>query len=276
MTVTPGTLNVHPLPDPSRDSATRRVWVWTPPGYERNASKRFPVFYLMDGQNLFAGGESGSWHVDRAAAAEIAAGRVEPLVLVGVENGGRDREGEYTRVKWRDKGGHAERHLSFLIDEVRPFVERNYRVRRGAAATAVGGSSLGALFSLFVGLRHPESFGSIMAMSPSVFWGEDDMLGFVEEHAAPSTRIWLDVGARETLRMRKGLRQLAAVMIRCGWHRGRGRRGGSLRVVEDPAGKHDETSWGRRFARALRFLFPRQRALPLRHGVRGRSRSVVR
>ena len=266
---------VHSLPDPSRASAQRKVWVWTPPGYERSESKRFPVFYLMDGQNLF-GAKSGSWHANSVTKDEIAAGRVEPLVLVGIENGGRAREREYTRVPWKDKGGGAERHLTFVVDEVRPFVERTYRVRRDASATAIGGSSLGALFSLFAGLRHPQLFGSVMAMSPSVFWGDDDMLGFVEEHAAPATRIWLDVGARETLRMRKGLRQLAAVMIRCGWQRGRGRRGGSLRVVEDPAGKHDEASWGRRFARALRFLFPRQRALPLRHGVGVRNRSVVR
>ena len=255
-----GRVEVHDLPDLSADTPGRKVRVWMPNGYADASAPRLPVLYLQDGQNLFGShssrAQTACWQANATALRLITAGTIPPLILVGVDNAGAERADDYTPVAWKGKGGRAEDYADLLVSEVKPLVDRTYRTRPGPESTALGGSSLGGLFALYAGLRMPDVFGGIMAMSPSVYWGEDHIVGVAEQVPRSNVRIWLDVGQHETTTMRTGLRKVHDALTRNGWRSDRASRRTALRTIEDPDGHHDEASWGRRFALALRFLFP--------------------
>src|SRR6185436_13118305 len=153
----------------------RTVVVYLPPGYQTSAV-RYPVLYLHDGQNVFdqatAFGEE--WHVDETAQQLIIAGRIEPIIVVGVYNTGEHRVDEYTPTPLPDKGhgGHADEYGRMLVDELKPFIDETYRTLPDAANTAMGGSSLGGLLTLHLGLRYPTTFGKLAVLSPSVWWDD--------------------------------------------------------------------------------------------------------
>ena len=152
----------------------RDLIVYLPPGYDEQRQCRFPVLYLHDGQNLFDratafGGQD--WNVHGAADRLIQARAVAPLLIVGIYNTGKSRIHEYTPTKApKLGGGRADRYAKFLLQEVMPFIQRGYRAQTDPAVTGIGGSSLGALVSLYFGLKYPEVFGKIAALSPSVWW----------------------------------------------------------------------------------------------------------
>jgi predicted alpha/beta superfamily hydrolase len=152
----------------------RDLMVYLPPGYDDQPFARFPVLYLQDGQNLFDratafGGQD--WNVHGAAEHMIGIGAVQPLIIVGIYNMGKSRIHEYTPSKApKLGGGRADRYAKFLLEEVMPFIAREYRILPEPRLTGIGGSSLGALVALYLGLKHPHIFGKIAALSPSVWW----------------------------------------------------------------------------------------------------------
>ncbi|HJZ83033.1 MAG TPA: alpha/beta hydrolase-fold protein, partial [Pyrinomonadaceae bacterium] len=138
----------------------RDVIVYLPPGYEADKQKRYPVFYMHDGQNIFDGATSyipgQEWRVDEVAQSLIAASRIEPLIIVGIYNAGRERVNEYTPAqdaKYK-AGGKADLYGRFLVEEVKPFIDRTYRTMPDSKHTGLGGSSLGGLISLYLGLKY--------------------------------------------------------------------------------------------------------------------------
>jgi len=235
----------------------RDLIVYLPPGYERHSSQRYPILYLHDGQNLFDGATSFipgmDWHVGHTADECIRAGRAEPLIIVGIYNAGKQRLGEYTPTRApRLGGGRANRYAKFLLEEVRPMVQGKYRVLEGAENTGIGGSSLGGLVSLYLGLRQPQIFGKIAALSPSVWWNERTILRFAATAPVkPLPRIWLDVGTREGARIVDDVERFRDILVRKGW-----RLDQDLHYQRIEGGEHNEAAWGKRVGPFLEFLFP--------------------
>jgi enterochelin esterase-like enzyme len=243
---------------PSRFLRNQRdLIVYLPPGYDRQPSRRFPVLYLHDGQNLFDGATSFipgmDWHVGHTADQFIEEGRVEPLIIVGIYNAGKQRLGEYTPTRMpRLGGGRANRYAKFLLDEVRLFVKRQYRVLEEAENTGIGGSSLGGLVSLYLGLRQPQIFGKIAALSPSVWWNERVILRFADAAPVhPLPRIWLDIGTREGPRIVDDVERFRDVLIRKGWQLDH-----NLHYQRVEGAEHNEAAWAQRVGPFLQFLFP--------------------
>jgi enterochelin esterase-like enzyme len=235
----------------------RDLMVYLPPGYDDQPKRRFPVLYLHDGQNLFDGATSFipgmDWHVGQTADACIGAGRVEPLIIVGVYNTGKQRLGEYTPTRApRLGGGRANRYAKFLLEEVRPFLERNYRVLQGVENTGTGGSSLGGLVSLYLGLRQPNTFGKIAALSPSVWWNQRVILRFAAAASVcPMPRVWLDIGTREGPRIVDDVERFRDILLGKGWQLGR-----DLHYQRVEGAEHNEAAWAQRVGPFLQFLFP--------------------
>src|SRR5882724_875274 len=124
----------------------REVIVYLPPGYDASKRKRYSVFYMHDGQNLFDGATSfipgQEWRVDETAERLIAAGKIEPLIIVAVNNAGKDRINEYTPAedaKYK-MGGKADLYGRMLVEELKPFIDSHYRTKRDAEHTGLGGS----------------------------------------------------------------------------------------------------------------------------------------
>lgn len=269
-----GRIRVHPR-FPSRFLSTRRdLTVYLPPGYEEEG-KRYPVFYLHDGQNLFDpnrafGGQD--WAVDATADELITTSAIEPLIIVGIDNAGVRRISEYTptRDRRRRKGGKADRHAELLAREIKPFIDSEYRTSKSAADSGVGGSSLGALASLAAWLEYPRVFGKLALMSPSVWWDGGVIIRKLRASRATSRpQVWLDVGTREgenPASVVGDTRALRDAMLDHGW-----RQGENLSYCEDEGAEHSELAWRARLAWALRFLFPAREARDRRRAPRHRQ-----
>ena len=237
----------------------RNLIVYLPPGYEEEPQRSFPVLYLHDGQNLFDGRTSfvqgRTWQMREQADAAIEGGEVEPLVIVGIYNTGDRRLAEYTHEhNWQMGGGEADAYGKLLTKELMPWIADKYRVRQDRESTGMGGSSLGGLVSLFLGLRHPEVFGRLALLSPSVWWNHKSILGYLNEHAPQMwerPRVWLDVGDGEGHRTLRDVEHLARRLKANGW-----RPGETMHFEKVHGGTHDETSWAGRVRPMLRFLFP--------------------
>ena len=235
----------------------RTLIVYLPPGYHDHPHRRFPMLYLQDGQNLFDGSTSfvkgQDWRVGQTADEEIRAGRVEPLIIIGIYNTGKARIQEYTPTRVpRLGGGKADRYGKFLLEEVMPFIRREYRVESGAQQTGIGGSSLGGLVSLYLGLSRPNIFGKIAALSPSVWWNQRVIHTFANDmEVQMRPRIWLDIGTREGPRIVEDVERYRDILLRRGWQYGR-----DLHYERVEGGEHNEAAWANRVAPFLRFLYP--------------------
>ena len=154
----------------------RTVTVYLPPGYEADHARRYPVLYLHDGQNIFdrATSVGEEWHVDETAQEMIEAGKMAPVIVVGIWNTGVHRIDEYAPTLREDKGGggKADDYGKMLVQELKPFIDQTYRTLPGAGNTAMGGSSLGGLVTMHVGLRYPTVFSRLAVLSPSVWWDD--------------------------------------------------------------------------------------------------------
>lgn len=233
----------------------RTVLVYLPPGYEEESATRYPVLYLHDGQNLFDRATSfgEEWHVDEAAEHLIASGQIEPLIVVGIYNTGQHRLDEYTpTADAKHRGGMADDYGRMLVEELKPLIDRTYKTLPGAANTAMGGSSLGGLLTLYLGLRYPTAFGRLAILSPSVWWDNRVMLTNVAAIPAKlPLRIWLDAGTSEGSETIVNTRALRDALVAKGWT-----IGDDLSYLEETGGEHNEQSWGARIDRVLKYLFP--------------------
>jgi predicted alpha/beta superfamily hydrolase len=253
------TWNLHSaiLPEPSH----RPISIYLPEAYFADPARRFPVFYLHDGQNLFDGRTSyvagRTWEAGSTADNLSAAGEIEPVILVGVANTGVRRMAEYTPTRDpRLGGGEGHAYGRLLLEELKPFIDRTYRTRTGPENTALGGSSLGGLISLYLGLLHPQVFGKLAVMSPSVWWNHRAILSFVHRAEAKiRPRIWLDMGTAEGARHVRDTIDLRRLLLRKGWHEGPPVTRPDLAYAEAEGAVHDEAAWASRFDQVLRFLF---------------------
>ncbi len=167
----------------------------------------------------FIGGRT--WALREQADAAIEAGEVEPLIIVGIYNAGERRIAEYTHDRDRERGGgEAAEYGLMLTGEIMPWIGERYRVRLGREDTGLGGSSLGGLVSLYLGLRYATWFGKLAVLSPSVWWNHKSILGYVNE-LAPGVwerpRMWLDVGDQEGRRTLLDAEQLNRRLKANGW-----------------------------------------------------------
>ena len=241
----------------------RFLRVWLPPGYDHdeNSGRRYPVLYLNDGQNLFEPSTSFTgveWGVDETADRLIREKVIPPMIIVGIDNAGRERFREYMPhrslqpMMLRVQG---QRYPNFLIKEVMSFIARNYRVASGPENTGLGGSSLGALISLYTAAVHPGVIGRLLLESPSLWASNRQMIRESREIQRWPERIFLATGTAEAGRedrdrsMVDDVRELAAIFGRAGLAPNR------FRLFVDEGATHHESAWARRFPDALTFLF---------------------
>src|SRR6185295_4946528 len=184
---------------------TRLLRVWLPVGYSapENQRRHYPVCYLNDGQNLFdpATAYIGvDWQADEAADRLIRENRIPPLILVGIDNAQKDRAREYLPYRsfnppvLRPQG---KRYPDFLLNEVMPFVGQRYRIATGPENTGLGGSSLGAIISLYTVMERPKVFGRLLLESPSLFISNRQLLKSSRVFRQWPARVFMAMGTSE-------------------------------------------------------------------------------
>jgi predicted alpha/beta superfamily hydrolase len=234
--------------------------VYLPPMYEAERGRRFPVLYMQDGQNLFDPETSfikgNYWQLGETADALAASGAIDPLIIVGIYNAGLKRLDEYTPVE--DKrlgGGNADAYGRMVVQELLPFIDAQYRTLPGAENCGLGGSSLGGLVTLYLGLQYPSVFSRLAVMSPSVWWRNRTILRTVAAISKkPELSIWLDMGTKESARGVAEARLLRDGLIKKGWELGE-----DLAYCEAEGAEHTESAWAERAGSMLKFLFPASR-----------------
>jgi predicted alpha/beta superfamily hydrolase len=235
----------------------RDITVYVPPGLGDDPDQRFPVLYLHDGQNLFdpekAFNRGEHWRVGETVTALVADNAIEPLLIVGIHNTGRRRLDEYTPTADTRRGGaEADAYGRLLVEELKPFIDGRYRTRREPAYTGIGGSSLGGLVSLYLGLMRPDVFSRLAVMSPSVWWDRRAILRYVRDaHPKPRLKLWVDVGTAEGPQHVTNLRLLKSALLKAGWIEGE-----DLHYEEVEGATHSERAWGDRLGRVLKYLYP--------------------
>ncbi len=243
----------------------REIYIYLPPGYEEDEEKTYPVFYMQDGQNIFSGyGEGpGKWDMDLVADELIEEERIKELIIVGISNSNwRDEEYTPTFDEGEESGGYADLYLDFLLQEVKEYIDNNYRVRPFREDTAIGGSSLGGLLALYAGITCPEYFGKIAAISPSIWWDNQVIMDMAEEWDVDpqDMKIWLDMGRYENDEDDEDEADpLEQADMLCEILKSKGfKRGRNLRYFTDYKGTHDEYSWGKRIGKVMSFLFGKE------------------
>lgn len=248
---------------------TRTLRVLLPPGYDepRHAAQRYAVLYLNDGQNLFDASTSlfnpVEWQVDETVSRLVAANRIAPLIVVGIDNAGkRERPAEY--LPYPDEylrpavsSPYGRKYPDFLVDEVMPFINRTYRTQTGSKATGVGGSSYGAVAALYTVMHRPRVFGQLLLESPSLYIANEQLLKDCDGVRQWPRRVYVGIGTRET-GDEAGDREAVSLVWRFGKRLATaGVKGKRLQVVVDEGGTHREDVWARRLPRALEFLYSR-------------------
>jgi CubicO group peptidase (beta-lactamase class C family) len=242
---------------------SRDVWVYLPPGYQTDRARRYPVLYLQDGQNVFdaaTADEGVEWKVDKTAERLIRNQEIAPLIIVGVANTGEYRLDEYSPVldPQVSAGGEADLYGRMLVEELKPFIDAHYRTLSDAAHTGLGGSSLGALVSLTLGLKYPHVFGRLACLSTPVQWGEGVLGRRVRDLTAKlPLKIWLDTGTAEAYDPASGQaiveqqRKFRDLLVAKGWI-----LDNDLKYFEAVGAGHEARAWAERVGPFLRFLFP--------------------
>jgi predicted alpha/beta superfamily hydrolase len=245
------------LDSPLKEFPGRMVRVWLPPGYDRG-KERYPVVYFHDGQNVFdPGGPFGSWSADKVAAEEMRAGRVRTAILVAIDNT-PDRVREYLPSPdvvpegrpAAGEVGRADLYARYLLEVVKPYVDRSYRTLPGKGDTLALGASMGGVVSHYLLEKHGEVFGAAGVFSPA-YWASPKFFAESLKKPMPDGRIYLDMGTREgrsywpdVIRIYQHWVAMGAVIL------------GDLWFQPGIRAEHNEKAWKERLPAALRFLLP--------------------
>lgn len=258
-----GTVVVWPnLASPQLGRASE-IAVYLPPTLaasrlaDASSGRRYPVIYFHDGQNVFDDRTSfvGEWEADETLE-KLALDGIE-AIAVAIPNGGEARMDEYS--PWREKnflrghkgdvGGKGDAYMEWLVEDVKPLIDRSFPIQTERESTGLVGSSMGGLISLYGILKYPEVFGLVGSMSPSVRWRDYGIVKMIEDGGMPPARIHLDMGGREWRGMTDDARRVRDALTDKGWVEGR-----DLHYVEERYAIHREDAWARRLPDALRFL----------------------
>ena len=230
---------------------TRRIWVYLPQDYYTTQDS-FPVLYMHDGQNLFDAVTTAfgtEWAIDEAMEMLQDSGYI-PAIIVGIDNGGMDRIAEYTPwVHQQYGGGDGELYMSWVVNNLKPFIDNYFRTRSDRAHTGLMGSSLGGLISLYGGLQYPSTFSKLGVFSPS-FWYSDSCYQQVrtQGHQQPM-RIYLLAGGQESSGMVPDMLKMEDTLLANGFSTA------ELRTIVKQDGQHSEWFWAREFPEAFKWLF---------------------
>lgn len=251
----------------------RTIRVLLPDGYDdqSNAQRRYPVLYLLDGQNVFDACLSevsrDEWRADEISRQLTAAGQLPPMIVVGVDHAGPMRAHEYLPYKdfvgAPDMNEPAGKRLpDFLAREVMPLVNGTYRTLTGAPNTGIGGSSYAGVATLYALLARPNDFGFGLIESPTLWVGMGQLVRDTQPLAALPYKVFVGFGGKETEDPVVSEKLISFVRALEANLRAAGYDDSNLRVVIDPEARHTEAAWSKRLPGALTFLFSGWEAPP--------------
>jgi predicted alpha/beta superfamily hydrolase len=227
--------------------------VFLPRGYAQHSGRRYPVLYMHDGQNVFEQGAFGSWNAAPTLARLQAEGVMREVIVVALDNAGQSRIVNY--VPPSDNFGRCDDYAAYIADTVKPFIDANYRTLPDRAHTAVAGSSLGGVASVYMGYERPDVFGRIGAFSTAWWYVPNFTAAIRAAPAVNGLRFYMDTGDSgqnnddywNTIGVRDALTGGSPAKYAIG-------SGVGFAIGFGDA--HNEAAWADRLPNALEYLFP--------------------
>lgn len=229
----------------------RRIWALLPHDYQVHPEKHYPVLYLQDAQNLFDDhAPFGNWAIDEKMAILTEQGYGD-FIVVAIEHGGKDRIKEFSPFETQKFGaGQGKLYTRFLIETLKPYVDRKFRTKAGGLSTAIGGSSMGGLISVFTGMMYPEIFSKWMIFSPSL-WVSSKIFTEANNFINSSPiSVYLYGGKNESQSMERDLNLFVDVLTK----KSRNQDLIRYKLSLHPTALHSEQYWGQEFPKAVRWL----------------------
>lgn len=230
-------------------NTTRRIWICLPTDYE-TSTERYPVLYMHDGQNLFdvLTSYSGEWEVDETMQ-RLEKEQKLKIIIVGIDNSD-NRNSEYTpypNVQYG--GGQGAAYADFVVNELKPFIDKNYRTKSDRANTGIMGSSLGGVISMYIGTEYAETFGKLGLFSPAFWWSEKSYEQVENKGFVSNTKIYMNAGLDESPLITEGTTQMEKTLKKVGYS------DDHLMVNYVEGGTHSESFWKEEFPKAVLWLF---------------------
>lgn len=232
-------------------SRNRRIWVYLPPDYE-TSSKLYPVVYMQDAQNLFdqAYAPFGEWEVDESMNDLFYNQADFGAIIVGIDHGDIDRINEYS--PWINPGyggGQGDEYMNFLVQDLVPYVDANFRTIANPNARALIGSSMGGLISQYGVIEHPNTFRKGGIMSPA-FWFSSDLYTHVHTQGIhPMMKFYFVSGTTESSSMVPLMNQMRDSLLSLGLPSNR------IEFQTHADGQHSEWFWSREYPAVYTWLF---------------------
>ncbi len=217
----------------------RRIWIYLPASYSQS-KKSYPVLYMQDGQNIFddATSFSGEWGVDETL--DTLALEVEQSIVVGIDNGGDKRVNEYNPYDMQQFGkGEGKLYAEFLVKNLKPYIDKNFRTKKDQPNTFIAGSSMGGLISFYVLLKYPEVFGGAGVFSPAL-WMAPQLFQDVDKNGGKvKGKIYFYAGKQEGDQMVPDMLSLLEKMHQISKAK--------MKTVIREEGIHSEANWRKEF-----------------------------
>ena len=224
---------------------SKKIWLYLPKNYT-TSTKKYPVIYMHDAQNLFdtKTAYAGEWNVDEKLDSLNA-----QVIVVGIEHGNEKRMDELTPFK-NEKygGGKAGEYLDFLVTTLKPEIDKKYRTKSNARNTVIMGSSLGGLTSFYAILKYPNVFGKAGIFSPS-FWFSKEIYSLAENTKKLGSKIYLLCGDNESEDMVTDLNKMDDIISK--------KRCDCMKLTKKriiKGGQHNEKLWRDGFVKAYLWL----------------------
>ncbi|WP_307448703.1 MULTISPECIES: alpha/beta hydrolase [Chryseobacterium] len=230
----------------------RKIWALIPHDYY-NSEKKYPVLYLQDAQNLFnEGSEYGNWEIDKKLSVLAEYGRGD-LIVIAVDHGSKDRIKEYIFDNDHiSNGSEGKKYIRFITDTLKPHIDQKYRTLKDRDNTGIGGSSLGALISIYSGFLYPEVYSKLLIFSPSLWVEPNNNFPMMNFRVPFKTKIYLYGGGQEGSKMVRRIQMFEESLKKWEDHK---LFDFEFRTSINPEGTHSEFYWSREFPRAIEWLF---------------------
>ena len=229
----------------------RRIAAILPNDYH-TSNKRYPVLYLQDGQNLYNDyAPFGTWGVDKSMTKLAEDGKGD-VIIIAIDHGGVDRLEEFNPFPTQKlSNSQGRNYVNFLKDTLKPYIDEHFRTLTDRDNTAIGGSSMGGLITIYSGFRFPEVFGKLMVFSPSLWVNPNIHFDSMHFNKLFKSKIYMYAGAREGSSMIPLINHFKESLQRKGLNDNIIK----IKTSIDPKGQHNEYRWGIEFPKAVKWLF---------------------
>jgi predicted alpha/beta superfamily hydrolase len=233
-----------------RSVLPRDIIVWLPPGYDSIAEKYYPVLYMQDGQNIidpYTSSFGVDWQIDEVTDSLIRANAIQEIIIVGIYNT-KQRGIEYNNTVL------GRNYIKFIIEELKPFIDRIYYTLPDCKNTAIAGSSSGGLISFIMAWENSDVFSKAACFSPAFKIGKIDYVAPVYNYSGASKNLRIFIyngGISLEEQLQPGIDEMLLALKEKGFV-----ENVNLLYEKDPLAEHNESAWAKNIYRFLEFFFP--------------------